>query len=508
MAYNAWGFYQTEEIMPQRELRLFILIVIIGISAAWVVWPDNPGIHLNIAGFRIDRDIRVHEGLDLQGGLQVVLQAREAAITPDAMQAARDIVESRINALGVTEPIIQLQGSNRIIVEIPGIKDPDKAINAIGQTGLLEFIDAGDFPLQEGTLVATTLGAPPELQGQLSPQPSPTITTTAQLTGTGEITTTAPVTPTPPVAATKVYTTVLTGRLLGSAEVGFDEVGRPQINFTLRKAGDRPEDDGPRIFAEWTSTHVGKYLAIVLDKKVISSPVIQTAITQGSGRITGNFTLDEARRIVIVLRYGALPVALEVVENRTVGPTLGQDSVNKSVVAGAIGLIIVVLFMLVYYSLPGLLADLALMIYAMVVFALFKLIPVTLTLAGIAGFILSIGMAVDANILIFERMKEELRSGKTLGAAIEAGFARAWTSIRDSNASTLITCAILFWFGSNFGASIIKGFALTLAIGVLVSLFTAITVTRTFLRVTQSVWFPRVEPREEPRFRRLFGVTD
>jgi preprotein translocase subunit SecD len=191
-----------------------------------------------------------------------------------------------------------------------------------------------------------------------------------------------------------------------------------------------------------------------------------------------------------------------------VGPTLGQDSIQKSVLAGAIGLLMVVLFMLIYYRLPGLLADFALIIYSLIVFALFKLIPVTLTLAGIAGFILSIGMAVDANILIFERMKEEMRTGKTLGAAIEAGFARAWNSIRDSNASTLITCAILYIFGSYFGTSVIRGFALTLAIGVVCSMFTAITVTRTFLRVTQVVMFPRPDPEQEPRLRQLFGVTN
>ena len=237
-----------------------------------------------------------------------------------------------------------------------------------------------------------------------------------------------------------------------------------------------------------------------------SSParVINSPITDGAGIIEGSFTIESAKALVVVLKYGALPVALEVLENRTVGPTLGQDSVQKSFVAGAVGLLIVVFFMLVYYRLPGLLADMALVIYALITFALFKLIPVTLTLPGIAGFILSIGMAVDANILIFERMKEELRAGKTLGAAIEAGFARAWTCIRDSNASTLITCAILFWFGMNFGASIIKGFALTLAIGVLVSLFTAITVSRTFLRLmvnteyAKNLWLFGITPRSPP----------
>jgi preprotein translocase subunit SecD len=285
-------------------------------------------------------------------------------------------------------------------------------------------------------------------------------------------------------------------------------VGKPQINFELNKASDKAEDDGPRIFGEWTSANVGKYLVIVLDKKVISAAQIQNPITQGSGRITGRFTLAEAQGIVVILKYGSLPIPLEIIENRTVGPTLGQDSIAKSTLAGAIGMIMVVIFMIAYYRLPGVLAAFALLIYSMISFALFKLIPVTLTLAGIAGFILSIGMAVDANILIFERMKEEMRAGKTLGAAIEAGFARAWNSIRDSNASTLITCVILYLFGSYFGTSVIRGFSLTLAIGVLCSMFTAITVTRTFLRVTQSVMFPRPDPDQEARLRSLFGVTD
>jgi preprotein translocase subunit SecD len=224
-----------------------------------------------------------------------------------------------------------------------------------------------------------------------------------------------------------------------------------------------------------------------MDKKVIECPVIQSPITGGRGVINGGqgagFTLQSAQNIVIQLKYGALPVPLKVVDSNQVGPTLGAEAIRQSIIAGAIGLGIVLTFMLLYYRLPGLLADLALIIYAAVTFAVFRIIPVTLTLAGIAGFILSIGMAVDANILIFERMKEELRSGRTLRAAIDAGFGRAWTSIRDSNFSTLITCAILFWFGMTFGASIIQGFALTLAIGVVVSLFTAVLVSRTFLHL-------------------------
>jgi preprotein translocase subunit SecD len=485
--------------MHRSTLYAFITIIVIASLAALLVWPGNPGIHKPL-GLPVERDIKVSQGLDLQGGLQVVLQAKEMASSPisaEAMQTAKTIIENRVNALGVSEPLVQLQGNNRIVIELPGIKDPEQAIKTFGQTGLLEFIDAGDLPPVVGSLVTTSLGGPADFQ-----------LAGAGITPTVGITTTAPVSGTEPIAAGRVYTTVLTGRLLKSASVGYDEMGKPQINFELNKASDQPQDDGPRIFGEWSSQNIGKYLAITLDKRIISAPVIQSAITQGTGRITGKFTVSEAQSTVTVLKYGALPVALEVIEQRSVGPTLGQDSIRKSIVAGAIGLLLVMIFMLLYYRLPGLLADGALIIYAMLVFSLFKLIPVTLTLAGIAGFILSIGMAVDANILIFERMKEEMRAGKTLGAAIEAGFTRAWSSIRDSNMSTLITCLILFWFGSNFGASIIRGFALTLGIGVLCSMFTAITVTRTFLRVTQSVMFPRPDPAQEPRLRRLFGLTD
>ncbi len=489
----------------QRNSYFLIFIVILAIVAAWVDLPTNPGIHIDFAGIKINRDIKVHEGLDLQGGLQVILQAKESEATPanaETMAAARGIVENRVNALGVSEPMIQLQGSNRIIVELPGIKDPAQAIQTFGRTGLLEFIDAGGTFLPDGTIVTTTLGGsgsiatgeatlPLTPTTPLTPTVAPTlaVTTTTELTATAAATTTAPVTPTVPPPT--IYRTVITGRLLKSAEVGFDETGKPQIHFSLQKVSDQPQDDGPKLFGDFTSQNVNKFLAIVLDKRVISCPTIQSPITDGEGRITGKFTLQEAKNMVIVLKYGALPVPLEVVENRTVGPTLGQDSVRKSIVAGAIGLLIVMAFMLIYYRLPGFLADVALLLYAAVVFALFKLIPVTLTLPGIAAFILSIGMAVDANILIFERMKEELRWGKTLGAAVEAGFARAWTSIRDSNLSTMITCLILFWFGMNFGASIIRGFALTLFIGVAVSMFTAITVTRTFLRAVMNTEYAK-----------------
>jgi preprotein translocase subunit SecD len=268
----------------------------------------------------------------------------------------------------------------------------------------------------------------------------------------------------------------MTGAVLKTAGVNTDQTGVPYVAFELTS-------EGSALFGDYTRTHVGEYLAIVLDKRVISAPRIQEPITTGTGSITGSFTVAEANALAVQLRYGALPIPLQVVESKSVGPTLGQDSLRKSTVAGIVGLTVIILFMALYYRLPGVVADLALLVYALTTFALFKLIPVTLTLPGIAGFVLSIGVAVDANILIFERMKEELRNRRTLVQAIDLGFSRAWPSIRDSNLSTLITCLILYWFGSTFGASIVKGFALTLAIGVGVSLFTAITVTRTFLHV-------------------------
>jgi preprotein translocase subunit SecD len=264
------------------------------------------------------------------------------------------------------------------------------------------------------------------------------------------------------------------------------------IDFVLKS-------DAATMFADYTGNHINQILGIVLDKTVISTPKISNKIDGGKGIIEGNFTYDSANALAIQLRYGSLPVPVKVVESRSVGATLGEESVRRSLIAGIIGLSAVILFMLLYYRLPGFIADLALIVYALLSLMLFKLIPVVLTLPGIAGFILSIGMAVDANILIFERLKEELRAGRTLRQAIDLGWARAWPSIRDSNSSTLITCLILFIFGNTFGASMVKGFSVTLAIGVLVSLFTAIIVTRTFLHVV----LDRIKFAEHPRW---FGI--
>ena len=467
--------------MRQRNLSILAGIIILTLAAIWVDLPTNPGIHIHLGPIHFDKDIKIHQGLDLQGGMQVLLEAdlpEGEPIDPDAMSAARVIVENRVNGLGVTEPLVQLQGERRIIVELPGIEDPELAISTIKETGLLEFIDTGGLFLEPGTIVKTTFPAGAEETITPTASITATLTTETTISPTVAITPTAPVTPTAEAAPTppteRVFTTVMTGKELDKVGVALDQFGKPEIRFSLK-----PE--GARIFADFTTKNVGKFLAIVLDKRVISCPRIETPITEGSGRITGKFTLEEARSLAVQLRYGALPIPLRVETVRTIGPTLGQDSIRRSIKAGTIGLLIVLSFMMIYYRLPGFLADLALIIYGLLNFALFKLIPVTLTMPGITGFLLSTATAVDANILIFERMKEELRWGRSLGAAIDAGFDRAWTSIRDSNLSTIITCAILYWFGSNFGASIVKGFAITLFIGVMINMFTAITVTRTFI---------------------------
>lgn len=469
--------------MRRRNFLLLGAIIILAAFAIWIDLPTNPGIHIHLGPIQIDREIEVHQGLDLQGGMQVLL---EADVPPDepvdrqAVAAAKAIIEKRVDGLGVSEPLIQLQGTRRIIVELPGLKDPQQAIAAFGKTGLLEFIHAGNIYLPPGSPVQTTEKvAVPSIEATPTAmmEAAPTLTATITATPTATITTTEPLGPTP-TPEERIFETIMTGRNLKSADLTFDDYNQTQIAFAL-------DEEGTRIFADYTAKNVGQVMCIVLDKEVVSCATVRDVISKGQVLLTreGGFTPAEAEGIVIRLRYGALPIPLRVETHREVGPTLGEDSVRKSTLAGTIGLSMVVAFMLIYYRLLGLLADLGLGIYAVVIFALFKLIPVVLTLAGIAGFILSVGMAVDANILIFERLREELRAGKGLHLAVEQGFSRAWPSIRDSNFSTLITCAILFWLGSYFGASVVKGFALTLAIGVLVSLFTAITVTRTFLRL-------------------------
>jgi preprotein translocase subunit SecD len=488
--------------MSQRFQRFLFPIIIMVAIAIYIVIPNSPGIHIHALGINIDKNFNTNLGLDLVGGVQALLEAdlpASTSVTNSDMNTARQIVENRVNGLGVSEAVVQLAGERRILVELPGETDPQKALSTIQQTGLLEFVDLSSLSTQEAfALTGTTIRTDFGQQGQENQSiPSPTsaitptqsvsptqsITATAPLSGTTPITGTQPVTSTNTLTGTQatptgpIFHTIMTGAALSNVGVQVNPTsGQYEVSFELKS-------DAAKTFADFTSTHVNQVLAIVLDKKVISAPTINSAITDGKGVIQGNFTSQSANDLAVQLRYGSLPIPLKVVTSQTVGPTLGQDSLRKSLLAGIIGLSVVILFMGLYYRLPGVVADLALLVYAITTFALFKLIPVTLTLPGIAGFVLSVGMAVDANVLIFERLKEELRAGRTLKQAIDLGWGRAWPSIRDSNLSTLITCLILFWFGSTFGASIVKGFALTLSIGVAISMFTAIIVTRTFLHL-------------------------
>jgi preprotein translocase subunit SecD len=473
-----------------RNYRLLIPIVLLLIIAIFIDLPSSSVLQ----AIGINRDFTTHLGLDLVGGVQALLEADVPAgqtVSATDMAAAMNIVNSRVNGLGVSEAVVQRAGSNRIVVELPGETDPTKALDAIKETGLLEFVDMSSLSAQQAAaLVNTKINT--DWTSTSSSQPSSTITPTQILEPTASIapsptvsatestsptiTATPTVTPTLPVASGPTFHTVMTGADLKSVQVTTNSAGKIVVAFTLNA-------EGTQIFKDFTSTHVGQILGITLDKTVISVPSINQAITSGSGVIEGNFTQTEANTLAVQLRSGSLPIPLKVVSSETVGPTLGQDSLRKSEIAGAIGLAVVILFMALYYRLPGVVADLALLCYALFSFALFRLIPVTLTLPGIAGFVLSVGVAVDANVLIFERIKEELRGGRPLRHAIDLGWKQAWPSIRDSNFSTLITCAILFWFGNTYGASIVKGFSLTLAIGVMVSMFTAIVVTRTFLHL-------------------------
>ncbi len=381
-------------------------------------------------------------GLDLSGGTQLVYRADLSAIRPDdvadSMASLRDTIERRVNLFGVSEPIVQTQQSSalsgapeqRLIVELPGITDTQEAIRLIGQTPVLEFrLLKGDTP------------------------PSSASTSTSN-----EL----------------FEPAAITGKDLKKAELQFQSqtgsLNQPVVVLHF-------DSRGARSFADLTKQNVGRYFGIFLDGRAISVPVIREPIPDGTAVISGGFTAEEAKELARNLNYGALPVPIELISTQTVSGTLGAEAVTDGIMAGLWGVGAVAFFMLVWYRVPGLLAALALALYIAAMLALFKLIPVTLTAAGIAAFILSVGMAVDANILIFERTKEELTNGKTVGDAIAEGFHRAWPSIRDSNISSMITAVILFWFGT----SLIKGFALVFGLGVLVSMLTAITVSRTFL---------------------------
>ncbi len=453
--------------MNRRYTNWLIVIIILFIASLWIDLSNKVSFPNPFTGQSLfSRNTQVRLGLDLRGGLQTLLEAdlpANATVNSGDLSVTRQILENRANALGVSEVVMQTAGERRIVAEFPGVSNPEEVVASLQQTALLEFVDFGSSPVAVGTKIETDHASTTTNEPSTTATPAATATTDPNQPAAN-----------PTQAAPTIYHTVMTGADLKEAHVATDRLSQPAVGFTL-------SDNGAKVFADYTTSHVNQYLGIVLDKTVISAPVVNTPITDGSGIVQGKFTAEEANKLAIQLSYGALPVPVKVVESRTVGATLGEESVRKSLLAGMIGLGVVILFMVFYYRLPGFIADLALIVYALLSLGLFKMIPIVLTLPGIAGFILSIGMAVDANILIFERLKEELRAGRNLRQAIDLGWSRAWPSIRDSNTSSLITCVILYVFGSTFGASMVKGFSVTLALGILVSLFTAIIVTRTFL---------------------------
>jgi len=416
--------------MPKKKIYLIVFIIFaLAFFAGNLVYPQF---------FKLPHfpDIPFKLGLDLQGGTHLLYQADLSNVEDKAqgMEGLRDVIERRVNLFGVREPVVQVQGE-RLIVELAGISEPSEAIKMIGQTPYLEFKEQKENYeeiLEKNRKVAETK------EGEIED----------------------------PFQATS-----LTGRYLQKAELGFDQTtGKPLVSLQFN-------DEGAKIFEELTSRNVGKQLAIYIDGLPISAPVVQEKISGGKAQISGKFTVDEAKTLARNLNAGALPVPIKLISQESIGPTLGQISLEKSLKAGTIGFLAVILFLILFYRLSGILASLVLGIYIALVLTIFKLIPVTLTLAGIGGFILSIGMAVDANVLIFSRMREELREGKSFSQSLEEGFNRAWPAIRDGNLTTLLVAVILFGFGSSF----IKGFATTLSIGILISMFSAIFITKNFL---------------------------
>ncbi|OGI65558.1 protein-export membrane protein SecD [Candidatus Nomurabacteria bacterium RIFCSPLOWO2_01_FULL_39_18] len=439
-----WGMSKTF-----KKVILAIIVLMFGAGIGLFVYKSEPKLNKN---FETERTFFKNHpfrlGLDLSGGSHLIYKADVSGVPgdqiSDSMDALRDVIERRVNLFGVSEPVVQVQGGgfisggeNKLIVDLPGITDVEKATAMIGETPLLEFkIERSkDEPItikpgKDGKIDAEALNAQQQF-----------------------------------------VSTELTGRYLQKATLEFDQNTRaPNISLQF-------DDTGTKLFAEITKNNIGKMVAIYLDGLPISTPVVREVIPNGQAVISGSFIPTEARELVRNLNYGALPLPISLLSKQTIGATLGDNAVVAGVKATIIGFLLVISFLILWYRLPGLVAALSLCIFITIMLSLFKLVPVTLTAAGIAGFIISIGIAVDANVLIFERIKEELCSGRSVTDAISAGFSRAWFSIRDSNISNFITALILFWFGT----SLIKGFALTLGMGVLVSMFSAITVTRIFL---------------------------
>jgi len=428
---------------------IFIAAILLGLI--WVDLPENiktkykvPNkIDFNIFGLNIKKEFNTKLGLDLKGGSNLVFEADTSKVKKedltDALNSARDVIERRVNFFGVTEPQIQTVKSGdvyRLSVDLPGISNYEEAIKLIGQTAQLTFKELG----QTDAKIATTT----------------------------------------PIFLQLTKETGLSGIHINKSTIEFDsQTGKPQVGLKFNK-------QGTDLFAQITKRNIGKPVGIFLDNMPLTTPVVQTEILDGSAVITGNFTTDEAKKLTIAINSGALPLPIKLVGQKNIGPTLGDIEVKKSVYAGAIGLIMVLLFMIIYYGRLGLIASLALIIYGLISLFIFKAIPVVLTLPGVAGFILSIGMAVDANILIFERIKEELRAGKNFDIAVRLGFGRAIDAIKDANITTLIVAFILFnplnWeFLPQFG--MVKGFALTLAIGVATSLFTGVVITKRLINI-------------------------
>lgn len=425
-------------IMLKRRI-IAIVVLVLGIALGYAVFRSempNPPAVLAKHPFRL--------GLDLSGGSHLVYEADVSQIAPGdidaSMESVREVIERRVNAFGVSEPVVQVQSggfgasnAHRLSIELPGVTDISKAEALIGQTPFLEFKVQSDAPQQ---LVVGKDG-------------KATIDVGDQFKSTG-----------------------LNGKYLQQTQLVFaPQTNEPTVELHFN-------DEGTKLFAQITKDNIGKVVAIYLDGQVISAPVVRDAITTGTAVISGNFTPETARALVSSLNSGALPVPIHLVSTETVGPTLGAQATHAGVMAAIIGFVIVGLFLIIWYRIPGIVAVIALALYTIITLALYKLIPVTLSAAGIAGFIISIGMAVDANILIFERAREERLRGRSVGDALSAGFERAWTSIRDANISSIIIAVILFFFGS----SLIKGFALTFGLGVVISLLSAITITRLFLR--------------------------
>lgn len=458
MATSSSRSTQPAQIPLRRHLIWLILIIALSLFSIWVIIPGNQGVVTDFDGDGTpDINFPLHQslGLDIVGGLRVLLQAELPAgsFTVEDLREAANNVSRRVNSLGVGESTVQVQGSDRILVELPGVTDPQAAVDTIQETAQLEFVNFAGMGNQaqsfEGQRILTTQQAlidqqrGADAEGQVNP-----------LTG-------------------QPFETVMTGAGLASAAASVSPVGSYYIQFELR-----PESR--ELFRNYTGANLGQPMAIVLDGVVLSAPVIQAQL-DGGGVIEGNFTETEAKQLALQLRSGALPIPLRVESAEQVGATLGQESVALSIRAGIIGVFVVFIFMIVYYRVPGIAAAIGLGVFILLNLAIFKIIPITLTMPAIAGFLISIGTAVDGNILIFERMKEELRAGHDVPTAFENGFDRAWQSIRDSNLSTIIICMVLFFFGQTPGASVVSGFAVTLMIGLLVNLFTAVIVTRSVL---------------------------